>query len=67
MTTVILCDPPVAGFSKRRNLNMLQGDVTYQKDTSQEGIYQEDNARNGNRKFVRMTMSGRQTESGLKE
>ena len=36
MTTVILCDPPVAGFSKRRNLNMLQGDVTYQGDTSQE-------------------------------
>jgi hypothetical protein len=48
----------VAGFSQKRNLNMSQGDVTRQEDNSQEGINQEDNARIGNRKFVRMTMSG---------
>ncbi len=63
----VLCNPPVAGFSQKRNLNMSQGDVTRQEDNSQEGINQEDNARIGNRKFVRMTMSGRQKESGLKE
>ncbi len=46
---------------------MSQGDVTRQEDNSQEGINQEDYARKGKRIFVRMTMSGRQTESGLKE
>lgn len=63
----VLCNPPVAGFSQRRTLYMSQGDVTRQEDNSQEGINQEDYARKGKRIFVRMTMSGRQTESGLKE
>ena len=42
---------------------MSQGDVSRQEDgsqedTSKEDTYQEDKARNGNREFVRMTMSG---------
>ena len=62
----VLCNPPVAGFSQKRNLNMSQGDVTRQEDNSQEGTYQEDSAQEaatGTR--VRMTMSGRPMESGL--
>jgi hypothetical protein len=47
---------------------MSQGDVTRQEDNSQEGTYQEDSAQEAAKGIrVRMTMSGRQKESGLKE
>ena len=64
----VLCNPPVAGFSQKRNLNMSQGDVTRQEDNSQEGTYQEDSAQEAAKGIrVRMTMSGRPRESGLME